>query len=412
MRTLRTRALALAVAFVFFGSLAGPAMAASAAFDKGKADGLTFGKRAGSKKGFKDGHSKGYEDGHAKGMSDAEDGMNNPAPQALPDPPPPPAPPVQDPAPEPALALPAPPAEDPAPAQEPTKETITTKGSESPTEEALRLYPNLLPKAPDLEGTAPELATDPTASTQALGGLISDENIVTGTEYSKGFALGYMEGYKLTHSQGYDEGYEKGYAEGYAKGHAKFKELHYDANGNLLTPEQQYKKGRALLLQDKVDDGLVRFDLVLAGGHDGEWADDALYWKAWALYNTRQFSRAIKTCTDLAKTCPDSELSDDGLYCKGQCFEYLTTGGLLGIGSKKHYEDAAECFYNLVAMYPESNIVPFAYFRLGFNYERLKDKKAAIEAYTVVATQYQHSEMAFRAIRRLQRLGAWPLGEE
>ena len=102
----------------------------------------------------------------------------------------------------------------------------------------------------------------------------------------------------------------------------------------------------------------------------------------------------------------DSELADDALYCKGMCYEYLQTGGFLGMGQKKHYLEAAECFYNLIACYPSSPIVPNAYFKLGFNYERLKDKTAAIKAYRVILTQYPNSSVAFKAQRRLHALGA------
>ena len=428
-----------------FTLAAGPLMAANPGYDKGFADGKTFGMRAGQKKGFDDGYKKGLEDGHTKGMADAEAGIDNPnlpAPGQLPEatPPAPPAPPVQQPTEPTPPAPPAeeppaqeppaeePPAEEQPPAEEPPAEEATeeevgpkTQGTvkasricgESLTEEALRLYPDLLPQAPSLEGVAEDVVVDPAGGQKDIAGtlvgengLITDEDLEYSTEYSKGFALGYLEGYKTTYNAAHDEGYPKGYAEGYAKGQKEYKDLHYGADGQLLTPEQQYKKGRALLMQEKWEQAITRFNLVAAAGYDNEWVDDALYWKAWACYNTKQFMRAIKTVSQMMEILSDSELADDALYCKGMCYEYLQTGGFLGIGQKKHYLEAAECFYNLIAGYPSSPIVPNAYFKLGYNYERLKDKKAAIKAYRVVLSQYPNSSVAFKAQRRLHALGA------
>ena len=100
----------------------------------------------------------------------------------------------------------------------------------------------------------------------------------------------------------------------------------------------------------------------------------------------------------------DSSLADDALYCKGMCYEYLETGGFLGMGQKKYYIEAAECFYTLIARYPDSQIIAPAYYRLGFNYERLKDKVAAIKAYKVIVESYPDSSVAFKAQRRLTDL--------
>ena len=439
----------------------GTASAANPGYDKGYADGKAFGMRKGEKKGYDDGFKKGSEDGHSKGMADAEAGIDNgtppPAPNAEAPPPedvavpqskldveegtetPAPAQETPEPAqetPTPTQGTPAPTQGTPAPTQETgvsSEEMTDNDGSppsegkvksstisssdyhgESLSEEALRLYPDLLPKAPSLEGVSEEVVSDPPEQRTDIAGalvgengLIDDEDIAYGTEYSKGFALGYLEGYKLTYSQAYDKGYEKGFAEGYEKGQLEYKELHYGADGELLTPQEQYAKGRSLLMQEKWEDGITRFNLVVEAGYDNEWVDDALYWKAWACYNTEQFSRAINTVSQMLEVLSDSDLADDALYCKGMCYEYLQTGGFLGIGVKKHYLEAAECFYNVIACYPSSPIVPNAYYKLGYNYERLGDEKAAIKAYRVILSQYPNSTVAFKAQRRLHALGAW-----
>jgi len=417
---------------------AGPLLAGTPAYDKGFADGKTFGARSGQKKGYADGYQQGLDDGHKKGMADAEAGMDDPAPPVPPTPPAdeppavePPAvepPAVEPPADEPpaveppAVEPPAdeppadePPAEEPPVSEPPADETTgrASLSAETLTEEALRTYPHLLPRAPSLEGLTDEVVTDPADDKGLVDGLIggngiiSDEDLAYSTDYSKGFALGYLEGYKQTYASARDEGYQKGYAEGYQKGKLEFQGLHYGADGQPLTAEQQYRKGRALLMQEKWEDAITRFDLVAATGFDNEWVDDALYWKAWACYNTKQFVRAIKTVSQMLEILSDSELADDALYCQGMSYEYLQSGGFLGMGAKKHYVEAAECFYTLIARYPSSPIIPNAYFRLGFNYERLRDKKAAVKAYRVIMTQYPNSSVAFKATQRLKALGAW-----
>jgi TolA-binding protein len=390
--------------------LAPCAFAASEAYNKGFEDGKAFGMRTGKSKGEKAGYKKGFDEGRKKGLADAESGTVLPAPEASPQPA------AEIPEPEVPADIPVPePPVDEAPAEEPVSEETPApaeEGTESGaelTEKALSLYPDLLPQAPSLEGVSDEVTTDPSVTTlagEAAAGkaLIGDAELEYSTEYSKGFAIGYLEGYKNAYGPAEDEGYDKGYPEGYKKGQDEYKQLHYNANGEVLTAEQQYKIGRKFLMNEKYEDAIVRFDLVADSGYDNEWMDDALYWKAWACYNTGQFQRGIKAVSQMLEVVSDSSLLDDALYCKGMCYEYLETGGFLGMGKKKHYVEAAECFYTLIARYPDSQIIAEAYFRLGFNYERLRDKKAAIEAYTVVVEKYPNSSVAFKAQRRLADL--------
>jgi TolA-binding protein len=399
--------------------------AATEAYDKGFADGKAFGQRTGKTKGEKTGIAKGMAEGHKKGMADAESGTVLPAPSSSSggndeaeqenDLPPVDAETVAEPATidtEEAPVTDQPEGEiDSNDSELPTADSDDNDSGETLTEKALRQYPDLLPQAPSLDGVSDTVVSEPTtglasmATNAAAGkGLIGDAELEYSTEYSKGFALGYLAGYKETYSAAEDAGYEKGWAEGYQKGQEEYKQLHFNSNGEVLTAEQQYKMGRALLMNEKYEDSIVRFDLVADGGFDNEFMDDALYWKAWACYNTGQFQRAIKTVSQMLEILSDSSLADDALYCKGMCYEYLETGGFLGMGQKKHYIEAAECFYTLIASYPDSPIVAPAYFRLGFNYERLKDKKAAIKAYKIIVDNYPNSNVAFKAQRRLQDL--------
>lgn len=392
--------------------------AATEAYDKGFADGKAFGQRTGQKKGEKNGHAKGLAEGHKKGMADAESGTVLPAPAAsnagndvaeqentLPS-----IEPVEVPEP---VAIPEPLQQDTETEETELPDADSDEGatSETLTEKALRTYPDLLPQAPSLDGVSDTVVSEPVtgiaqmAMNAAAGkGLIGDAELEYSTEYSKGFALGYLAGYKETYTAAEDAGYDKGYAEGYKKGQEEYKQLHYNADGQVLTAEQQYKIGRKLLMNEKYEDSIVRFDLVADGGYDNEFMDDALYWKSWACYNTGQFKRAIKTVSQMLEILSDSSLADDALYCKGMCYEYLETGGFLGMGQKKHYIEAAECFYTLIARYPDSPIIAAAYFRLGYNYERLKDKQAAIKAYQVIVNNYPDSSVAFKAQRRLTDL--------
>lgn len=365
--------------------LAGPALAESAAYQKGHEDGKAFGVRSATKKGYHDGYKAGYDAGHKKGLVDAELGVTQPPSEIVP--------------PRTAGAV----HEAPETAEEAPK--APEASVETAEEEALREYPDLMdPRAPELPGTTGSVESSE-GRTNPLDGLVTDEDMQKGAEYSKGFAVGYAEAYKDHYNAERDRGYPIGYKEGYDRAQTEYKKMRFGEDGNKLSAEQQFQLGKQHLLLGKFEKAIERFNLVIEAEVNSDWVDDALYGKASALYQLHRYLESIQTARLIIKGYHDSDLTDDAWFIVGSCNEYRKTGGFLGMGGKTHMAEAAEAYYTVIAQHPSSPILPDAWFRLGCCHESLKDKVSAIDCYKKVINLYPTSAASFRAKRRLRALG-------
>lgn len=351
--------LALVVALVPAGALF-----ASAAYDKGLADGVKFGREAGTQKGLADGRKAGEAAGFAKGMEDER--TQQPPPGGS------------------------------EPEEPPTTAASVTAFADGEMADrlgqtALNRFPDLLPRASELPTTGAAPAADPGTE--------------FGIDYSKGFAIGLATGLAETYPAARVQGYQEAYPEGYTRGRAEYKRLYRREDGTVIGPQAQYELGRQALLLNRHQEAIERFDIAIAAEGAGEVVPKALYYKAKSYYDWAKPGDALKTLAKLLAEYPDDAIADDGMFLTGAACEKSPAAGLSGLFGKKRYPEARNAYKQLVTRFPASPILADAYFRLGYSSEKVGDKPAAREAYRTVVERFPESPLAAQARERLKRLG-------
>lgn len=431
-RTLPTTATLLLAALTLAAPVARlraqiPAPPTDEDFQRGMTEGVAFGKQVGTQKGRAEGKRDGDRDGYAAGLRDAERGVDNPDDPGQPsepdDPPPPPPEPTEPPPPPPEPTdPPAPAPEEPpmdpsdpgdptVPPPEPPDPPAPDPGEPTEPDVPAPEEGGLVPLDPeDIEAFAlsryPELVPR-AAEGSRLGKarkLLGDPNTQKALRYSAGFAAGFAQGFAAARKEAQGEAYPVAFRRGYARGQADWSRRRTGEDGQVLSPEQQYDKALAEYRRGNFDEAADRFDMVLAGGGDGELAGKAMYGLARCQFRRDAFGKAREMARRLAETLPDSELADDGAFLAALCRERLRTGGFLGFGKKPDYRAAADEFEAFVAGYPDSMHAPEASLRLAHVALRLKQKARAIAALRTLLERWPEHPLAPQARRLLQRL--------
>jgi TolA-binding protein len=400
-------------------------------FQRGMTEGLAFGQQVGAKKGRADGKRSGDREGYAAGLRDAENGIDNPGdPGQPPDdpvpPPPPPPPPTEPPLPPPPPPEPTePPPEPTEPPPEPTEQPP------EPTEPSPELPPEPTEPPPEPPEPPPEgpgemaplpvdpeeieayaLSKYPELVPRAASGsrmskareILGDPKNQQALRYSAGFAAGFAQGFSAARKEAYKEAYGPAFRRGYARGQADWRRRNIGDDGQPMTPQQQYDKALAEYRRGKFDEAADRFDMVLAGGADGELAGKAMYGLARCQYRSEDYRSSRNTARRLAETLPDSELADDGAFLAALCRERIRTGGFLGFGKKPDRKAAADDFDAFTRTYPDSTHAPEAHLRLAFLAVRLKQKARAVQSLRTLLDRWPEHPLAPRARRLLAKL--------
>jgi TolA-binding protein len=131
----------------------------------------------------------------------------------------------------------------------------------------------------------------------------------------------------------------------------------------------RYRAGLCMASAGDWENSLVYYDQALAA-HLGNWREEALYQKAWALLNLDRTEEAGETAAVLAREYPDSELPGDLPFRMGE--------NAMAAGD---YADAILWYDRCIADYPESEIAVRAELRAALASRESGNPEAAAERY-------------------------------
>lgn len=118
-----------------------------------------------------------------------------------------------------------------------------------------------------------------------------------------------------------------------------------------------------------------------------------LFQSAYRMYTNRQYLPALEQFSSFVQKYPAHDYADNGIFWRGECF--LAMGNLFkAIGE----------FERLMGRYPDSEKIPSCLYRIGFVYDKLRDREKAVEYYFRVVDKYPGSDAARRASRRVAEI--------
>lgn len=120
---------------------------------------------------------------------------------------------------------------------------------------------------------------------------------------------------------------------------------------------------------------------------------ELFYNKAYAVYQTGDYRKAIIEFDSFLTAYPDTDYSDNAMYWKGECYY-----------SMSRFADAIDTFEKVVTLHPDKNKAPHAQLKIGFSYIELRDKKNAKNALQKVMDLYPFSDAAKTAANKLNSL--------
>ncbi|MDJ0763770.1 MAG: tetratricopeptide repeat protein [Myxococcota bacterium] len=114
---------------------------------------------------------------------------------------------------------------------------------------------------------------------------------------------------------------------------------------------------------------------------------------AYRAYANKQYKEALGGFSDFLRHRPQHQYADDAIFWRAEC--YISLGQLFkAIGELER----------LVARFPKSEKIPTGLYRIGFAYDKLRDRQKALEYYYRVVDQYPGSDAARRASHRVSTL--------
>lgn len=117
------------------------------------------------------------------------------------------------------------------------------------------------------------------------------------------------------------------------------------------------------------------------------------YNRSFALLKEGQYKQAIDGFEKFLKTYPESRYSDNAQYWLGEAnYAY------------RQYKQSLSEFQRLIAKFPESTKIPGARLKVGYVYYELQNWSAAKESLQQVVTLYPDTNMAKKAMERLDRI--------
>ena len=119
--------------------------------------------------------------------------------------------------------------------------------------------------------------------------------------------------------------------------------------------------------------------------------DQTAYKAALATLTAEQYADAAQRFAAFVQQYPDSPLMPNAYYWMGESY-YVT----------QNYALALQAFQTVVTRYPDSNKMPDALLKVGFSQDGLKQRDAAEATLRAVIARYPDSEAASRAQSRLR----------
>jgi len=123
--------------------------------------------------------------------------------------------------------------------------------------------------------------------------------------------------------------------------------------------------------------------------------DRDVYQAALERLKNRDYAGAVQALQDLIATYPQSQLVDNAKYWIGEAY-YVD----------HHYAEALDAFQRVVREHPDSRKLPDAWLKVGYSYYELKRYREAREALARVVRQYGDAPAAAEARDRLKHMDA------
>ena len=120
----------------------------------------------------------------------------------------------------------------------------------------------------------------------------------------------------------------------------------------------------------------------------------SLYSYAYELYKNGKYVESTAKFQEFLAKYPNDELSDNAVYWTGE-IKY----------TENEYQQAANIFKSLLNKYPEGNKVPDAMLKLGYSQDEMGNKDAAISTLQKLVADYEGTNAAKLAKKRLESLG-------
>ena len=115
--------------------------------------------------------------------------------------------------------------------------------------------------------------------------------------------------------------------------------------------------------------------------------------EAYRAYSNKKYDVALRGFSEFVKENPTHPYADNALFWRGECF--LAAGEFFkGIGE----------FERLLRRYPDSDSAASSLYRIGFSYDRLRDRTKAVEYYFQVVDRFPNTDAARRASQRVSAL--------
>jgi TolA-binding protein len=175
------------------------------------------------------------------------------------------------------------------------------------------------------------------------------------------------------------------------------------------------KSGELRFLKKDFTTALTNFEETLTKYPDTEYGKDALYWKARCYLELGKYSEAIHYFEDFMKASPLSEKNEEiqmfvgnaytglnefdsalsayqGVFKKGGKFSPEALSSIAWVYAKKgESKRAIEQYKKLMDTFPQSPLVPLAYYSSGIIRYNLKDYPKAVDCFKKVVKSYPES---------------------
>ncbi len=162
---------------------------------------------------------------------------------------------------------------------------------------------------------------------------------------------------------------------------------------NYLKLHHEYLGLEPMEMPEGPSEDLTRaedFPEDMTEGTENKPRDKALYDTSLALFNNRQYSRAVNGFKTLLEEFPKSDLADNAQFWIGESFMAL-----------KQYDMAIRAFQDVIEKYPKENKTPNAMYRQAIAWLEIGDKTSAEIILKNIIKQYPGSNEAKLAQKKL-----------
>lgn len=154
-----------------------------------------------------------------------------------------------------------------------------------------------------------------------------------------------------------------------------------------LKPVIYYSIGDAQFNQGKYDSAIVNYEKVLAQYPSSQYVFDAVNGIQYSYVAKGNPEKAISFLGEFVSKNPGLSYSDQLLFKKGEIYYSL-----------RQYDNAKSEYKNFTSAYPNSNLIPDAYYWIGKSAQSLGLAEEAIFNFEKVVNNFQSSELASASI--------------